>query len=139
MNIFYSFAVKGFIVENITRYDRPDRKPFPCILYELAVSENVYQDLKSILKKFMKRKSSLHYTRLGAMLGILHIPHKWRNHYFCSQFVAEVLRCSKAACLKKDSTLYLPGDFKNLQGMREVFQGNIRSLRTHYKIVQCSV
>ena len=40
MNTFYSFVCKGFIVEKITRYVKPDRKPFACQIYELSVTEN---------------------------------------------------------------------------------------------------
>ena len=42
-NTFYSFVKKGFIVEKVTRYNKPGRAPFPCALYEIPVSEAVYQ------------------------------------------------------------------------------------------------
>ena len=54
LNTFYSIVGKGFIVEKITRYVRPDRDPFPCQLYELEVPEKVYCTVKNILISIVK-------------------------------------------------------------------------------------
>ena len=43
------------------------------------------------------------------VLCLLHIPYKFENKYFCSQFVAEILSRAGAIELKKKETLYLPG------------------------------
>ncbi len=56
MNTFYSFICKGFIVEKISRYLRPDKEPFLCLLYELEVSEEIYQTVKEILNAFVDNK-----------------------------------------------------------------------------------
>lgn len=136
MNTFYSFVVKGFIVEEISRYLRPDRAPFPCQLYELEVSEKVYNSVKKILNSYVERKKHLHYTKLGLVFCLLRIPYKKDHHYFCSQFVADVLRQAKATHLKKHSALYLPGDFKHLPGIRLHFQGNLQSLLNHFEMYQ---
>ncbi|MBQ8625339.1 MAG: hypothetical protein IJ419_04100 [Agathobacter sp.] len=134
MNTFYSFVVKGFIVEDITRYIKPDREPFPCQLYELEVSEKVYRAVKRIIQFYVRRKQELSYTKLGVVLSLLRIPFKRKNKYICSQFVAEVLKRAKAAKLKKFTVLYLPGDFKKLSEMKLVFEGNLQSFITHFRI-----
>lgn len=135
MNTFYSFVCKGFIVEKITRYIRPDWEPLPCLLYELDVSEEVYQSVKERLNRFVENKKAMHYTRLGLLLCLFHIPCRIKNHYFCSQFVAEVLNDGKAACLQKDSALYLPKDFRKLQGVKVKFQGNLQSMINRFGIL----
>lgn len=137
MNTFYSFVVKGFIVEDITRYIKPDREPFPCQLYELEVSEKVYRAVKRIIQFYVRRKQELSYTKLGVVLSLLRIPFKRKNKYICSQFVAEVLKRAKAANLKKFTVLYLPGDFKKLKEMKLVFEGNLQSFITHFEIKPC--
>lgn len=135
MNTFYSFICKGFIVEKITRYLRPDREPFPCLLYEMEVSEEVYQNIKEMLNIFVENKNILRYSYLGLVLGLLHISYKGKNHYFCSQFVAEILKYSKVAYLKKDSELYLPKDFRNLQGVSVRFQGDLKGMLKQFHIL----
>ena len=136
MNTFYSFVVKGFIVEKITRYICSDKAPFPCLLYELEVSEEVYGSIKAIIRTFVEKKELLRYSRLGLILSLFHISLGHRNHYFCSQFVAEVLQYSRAAYLKKDSTLYLPGDFRNLQGVRKIFQGDLNGMLEQFYVTE---
>lgn len=135
MNTFYSFVTKGFIVEKITRYIRPDWEALPCLLYELDVEEEVYQDIKERLNRFLENKKAMHYTRMGLLLCLLHIPCRIKNHYFCSQFVAEILHESKAVFLRKNSSLYLPKDFGRLQGVKVRFQGNLQSLITSFSIL----
>ena len=131
MNTFYSVVGKGFIVEKITRYVRPDRDPFPCQLYELEVPEKVYCTVKKLLEECVENKNSYQYSKLGVVLCLLRIPFRRQHHYFCSQFVAEILKDAKAAELVKDSTLYYPGDFRRMPGMRLHFQGNLRGMMGH--------
>lgn len=135
LNTFYSFVTKGFIVEKITRYVKPDRAPFPCQLYELAVSEEVYCRIKRALEYFIEFKELLHYSRWGATMSVLHIPYKRdRFGFFCSQFVAHVLQQSGAVQLKKKSIGYLSGDLKKLSGMKLNYQGNLKSMIDHFGI-----
>ena len=136
MNTFYSFVTKGFIVESITRYTKPDREPFLCQLYELEVSESVYNRVKEIVDYFVQFKGMLHYTKLGLVLSLFHIPYK-RNRfaYFCTQFVAEVLEYSGAAKLRKKSTRYFSDDLKSLPGMKLSFQGNMKTMIKRFGIV----
>ena len=35
MDTFYTFVSKGYLVESITRYEKPGRPSFPCALYEI--------------------------------------------------------------------------------------------------------
>ena len=79
-NTFYSFVTKGFIVEKLTRYIKPERVPFPCCLYELEVSEKVYETVKKILGYYIEFKSVVYYSKLGLILSLLRIPYK-TNRY----------------------------------------------------------
>lgn len=126
MNTFYSFVVKGFIVEDISRYNRPGRKPFPCALYAMEVSEETYQAVKNNIGNFVRRRSAFRYSRLGLILSLVHIPWKLKNQYICSHFVAETLERCTDAKLKKSSSLYLPKDFSRFRELRMVFQGDLQ-------------
>ena len=68
------------------------------------------------------------FNVLGLMLCALHIRWKRRRHYFCSQFVSEVLEKSGAMELPKDSTLMHPNDYTRLNGLKCVFQGRLADL-----------
>lgn len=132
MNTFYSFVVKGFIVEDISRYNRPGRMPFPCELYAFDVSEEVYQEVKAHMGTFVKKKASLSYTRLGLILTLVHIPWRLKNRYICSHFVAQTpQRCANLR-LKKPSSLYLPKDFPRFRELQMVFKGDLLRLADRF-------
>lgn len=125
MNTFYSFVVKGFIVEDISRYNRPDRSPFPCQLYALDVCEETYQAVRKYLLTFVHKKDTLSYTRLGLILTLIHVPWRLKNRYICSHFVAQTLQRCASIRLRKHSTLYLPKDFPKFPGLHLIFQGDL--------------
>lgn len=127
LNTFYSFTVRGFLAEKITKYVRPGRKPFPCCLYEMEVSKQIYQAIKEKINVFAAGKRNYRYAKLGAVCSLFHIPFIQKQHYFCSQFVAEILGSAKAARLTKSSALYLPRDLAELPNKTMIFQGNLKT------------
>ena len=133
LNTFYSFVSKGFIVEKISRYVKPGRPSFPCQLYELKVTEAAYHRIQEALAYFVEFKEILHYSKLGLILSLLHIPYK-RNRFgfFCTQFVADILRHSGAVKLTHKSTRYFSEDLKGLPGMKLYYQGNLGSLMEQF-------
>lgn len=133
-NTFYSFVKSGFIVEKINRYIKPTREPFPCQLYEMEVNNSVYKKIKRTLNGFVRHKKSFQYNKLGVILSLLKIPYKRKYHYFCSQFVAKVLKDNNLLSSKKDSLLYFPKDFLKLPDIELKFEGNHKSFLTHFNI-----
>ncbi len=123
MDTFYTFVSKGYLVESITRYEKPNRPSFPCALYEIVVTEEVYEQVKKMVYEYKARKSILKYSTLGLVMCFLRIPFKRKNHYFCSQFVAEVLHKCKVLKLKKQSTLYFPKDISKHKELKLIFTG----------------
>ena len=132
MDTFYTFVSKGFFVESITRYEKPDRPSFPCALFEVKVSENVYNKIKEEVLHYKENKSDFKYSTLGLILCFLKIPYKRKNRYFCSQFVAEVLHRCEVVKLKKKSSLYFQKDFLKHKELKLVFQGNHLSFVEKY-------
>jgi hypothetical protein len=130
MNTFYSFVVKGFIVEDIHRYCKRDASP--CALYQLEVTPEVYERVRNLLQSFVRQKPKLRYSYLGLLLSLIHIPSRWKHRYFCSQFVAQVLQRCHATRLRKSSTTYLPRDLHRLQDLRLVFQGDLPHMLERY-------
>ena len=135
-NTYYSFVKKGFIIEKITRYNKPGRAPFPCALYEISVPERMYQTIKTLLQEYVDRKDQFRYTHRSMLLSLLlYIPLQMENRYFCSHFVAEVLQRARLLKEEKDSVLYLPKDFIKLPGVKLVFQGDLHGLSAAYGLV----
>lgn len=109
---FYSFSYKGFVIEKPkTKKSRKRTKESICI--RMQVSEKSYSVIKEEIDGFLMNRSKFGYAKMGIVLCMLHIPYKFKNKYFCSQFVAEVLSQAEAVLLKKKESLYLPDHFLN--------------------------
>ena len=133
-NTFYSFVLKGFRVEKISRFTRSDTAEAPCELYEMEVSDEVYDAAKEELADFTENRERLHYSTVGLILSLFHIPHKSGRGFFCSHFVAHILGKCHAARLRKSSSLYFPRDLRKLPGTKLAFRGNMRSMAEQYQI-----
>lgn len=138
LNVYYSFGLNGFRTETVTHCLKREGEPYACALYVLDVPEKIYVRAKKIIMSFAQDKSRLRYTRFGAALALLRLGCRWQNHYFCSQFVAHVLENAHAAKLKKDSSLYLAEDIARLDGVHEVYRGDMRGLAKKFGIANYS-
>lgn len=108
-NTYYSFNYHGFCVESLEKHRRRGVKKSLC--YRLNVSDDAYEKIKIMIGQFKSNRFDFQYTRIGVLFCVLKIPFKWEKHYFCSQFVAEMLLSSGAVKLKEKPQSYLPNHF----------------------------
>ena len=128
---FYSFARKkphftlpaGLVEERLS-----PRRCVPCCLYALQVSDQTYARLQARLWKMYRRREHYHYSLLGALACFLNLPLQRRRHYFCSQFVADLLESCHAVELPKPPTLVRPADFCSMQCLTPVHRGFLAGL-----------
>lgn len=109
-NSFYSFNVKGFCTESIPKFQRRGVKR--SLLYTLNMEDGAYLKLKNRLEEIKSNPQEMKYSYVGVFLCLLGIPFSWKNHYFCSQFVAEMLDKSHACIMQKKPSLYLPDQLR---------------------------
>lgn len=98
----------------------------------MEVSQKIYEAVKHTIHGFISKKYLYHYAKLGVILGLFHIPIIRKHHYFCSQFVAEVLESTDAAHLEKSSALYYPCDLMKLPNKTKIFEGNLQSFLNRF-------
>lgn len=108
-NTYYSFNYHGFCVETLEKHRR--RGVNKSLSYRLRISDEAYDNMKACIEHLKVHTSEFQYTRIGVLFCALKIPFKWKKHYFCSQFVAEIVANSGAIKLKKKPQLYFPNDF----------------------------
>ena len=100
----------------------------PCALYALEVSDEAYSHALCHAEDFMRHSEEYSFNTLGLILCGLHIRWQRRRHYFCSQFVSEVLQKSGALELPKPSTLMHPSDYAELPELRCLYRGTLADL-----------
>ena len=133
---FYSFARKherfalpaGLVEEQVHSGLLGRMQDAPCCLYALRVTPQVYQRLRSRLSLMVSQRERYHYNLLGTILCLFNLPLVRRDHYFCSQFVAELLRGSGALSFSKSTALFHPADFCRVEGLRPLHRGTIGAL-----------
>ena len=104
------------------------RENVPCALYALEVEDETYARARRRAEHMMAHGRLYRFNVLGLMLCALHIRWRRRRHYFCSQFVSDVLEKSGAMELPKDSTLMHPNDYTKLTQLKCVYKGALRGL-----------
>ena len=104
------------------------REDIPCALYALDVTEEAYLRARRRADHMMAHGELYRFNSLGLLLCALHIRWKRRRHYFCSQFVSEVLQKSGSLDLPKHSTLMHPNDYTSLPELRCLYQGRLGDL-----------
>ena len=104
------------------------REDIPCALYALDVTEEAYLRARRRANHMMAHGELYRFNSLGLLLCALHIRWQRRRHYFCSQFVSEVLQKSGSLDLPKHSTLMHPNDYTSLPELRCLYQGRLGDL-----------
>ena len=112
MTEYYSFNYTGFTVETIEKHRK--RGVERSLSYSISVPDDVYDKIEKAIAVFKANKEDYHYTKLGVICCVLHMPLRRRNRYFCSQFVAELLENSGAVTLFKKPHLFTPNNFTRL-------------------------
>ena len=131
---FYSFARKyrylalpaGLVEEQVTAH----RRTVPCCLYELRVSADTYLRLRQKLRSMYVQREEYRYSILGVLACWFNLSLQRKHHYFCSQFVADLLEDCGAVELPKPPTLLRPADFCSLKGLRTIHQGLLEGILT---------
>ena len=102
----------------------------PCAVYELIVPDEVYDAAFKEVKFFMDNQDSYSFNGLGLISCRFGIPLHRKRHFFCSQFVGEILLRSGAAILPKDTALMRPSDYMLLPELNCLFQGDIGDIHS---------
>ncbi len=105
------------------------RHPFiPCALYELQVSDESYAAAKREVEGIIARSNEYRFNIIGLFLCRMNVPYHRKTHFFCSQFVSEILTRSHALELPKDTSLMRPIDYTTLPELHCKFRGRIFEL-----------
>lgn len=124
MDTYYSFVFKrNFLAESITRYIQKNM-PLPCRLYEIEVTTEQYQRVKQFLQHFVNNRKQFRYAYIGTLTGLIHIPYKYKYHYYCSQFVAEALTYGNVLDIKQNPATMFPPHIAALEPLKLIYEGS---------------
>lgn len=136
LNNFYSFVRKnprlplpaGFTKESAYQGYIGRHPLMKCAFCELRVSDSAYTQILERLAVMNESSDFYQYSLLGVLLCAFGWELKRRRHYFCSQFVGDLLERSGAASLPKPSGLMHPDDYLGLPELTLLYRGTVLGL-----------
>lgn len=120
----------GFVMESphagtFKRF--PDTK---IILMSVPITEEQGMRLKARLEKMYEHRLDYHYNYLGLFLAGIHIYKKFKRHYYCSEFVREMLVEFKIDGAKDLPRIIHPMEFEEMASATEIYRGLLRDFGT---------
>lgn len=126
----YSFGRKkiwnpfqgGFVKEDIKNrlFQRAH-----CKIYSLPVTKEQWERIISFIHEIEKEENHYCYNFLGLFGFIIKRPIKREKAYFCSQFVATVLKESNVIPFEKPVSLMAPCDLPRTSSWKLEFEGKL--------------
>ncbi|MEG0773438.1 hypothetical protein [Clostridium sp.] len=126
--------IAGFTEENLYNgvYKKFSRSE--CLIYKLDVTEEQYEILKEEINKFFMEKEKYKYNFLGLFGVVFNKPIRRRNHYFCTEFVSEVLMKTNIYNLDKNPALTKPDDLIAIEHKEIIYEGFINNYQSFNEV-----
>ncbi|HCW73894.1 MAG TPA: hypothetical protein DHM90_08975 [Clostridiaceae bacterium] len=113
----------GFVEEDLKGGVYQKYTEARCLIYKVKVTKLQYDSLKAELARFQNEADKYHYNLIGLVGAKFGIPLKRKHHYFCSQFVSELLINSKIYDIDKEPEIISPSDLYSVSNMELLYEG----------------
>lgn len=119
--VYWSFNFKGFRKEKPKKNEAIVSKS---VCYKLSVTKEEYDKVVEMIEEFQSRRFEWKYNLAGLLLSRINIKRQKKDHYFCSEFVAEMLQRANIVEFNKNVAHYLPNrlekEMQKLQNLERV-------------------
>ncbi|MFC4402787.1 hypothetical protein [Gracilibacillus xinjiangensis] len=126
----------GFVKENV-------RAPFfrkaTCAIYQLSITEETYERLLDRVKRMEKETDHYRYNLLGLIGVLLNLEWQRERAFFCSEFVATMLREAGIYTDTKPACLTKPQDLKEWHELTLIYHGDLVVYLQKHRIVDVAV
>lgn len=121
----YNIFNNGLIEEGLDKGLFPCFPLSRCLILEIPVTDGEYSAMKNFVQRCYENRDCFRYNAIGLLSYPFGRGLGRDNHYFCSQFVSEVL--SHASFWKREPKLTRPMDFCDIANKRVLYEGLIRA------------
>ena len=97
-----------------------------CAIYSLTITNDEFQRMSQYIQEIAAKKEYYRYNFIGLFGVLFKKPIKRKNAFFCSQFVASVLKESKAIDFEKDLSLIEPSELPHSANFQLIFEGRLK-------------
>lgn len=120
----YNFFIAGFVHEKINEGTFKRFKNTKTKVYRYEVTEEQYESIKDTIEKVWDKKEKYKFNILGLCAVSIHKRVEREYYFYCAEFVKYVLE--KACIETKLPEIIKPDDFKNIEGLEEIYSGYLR-------------
>ena len=117
----------GFAKENLRTRVLKKYENCPCEVISMEVTDENYEKIKNKALYFSDNKDLFGYSYIGIFACWCRIKLKFKNRYFCSQCVSEILKAGNVQ-LSYDPLLMRPMDFMKIKDIKKEYLGTIKDL-----------
>lgn len=122
----YNPWIGGFVQES---FDFGTLKRFSDtkgIVISIPVSENIYERLVHRIDEMLENKQNYYYDMIGLVLAAFNVIYKRKRHYYCSDFVRELLVEFGIEDSAQFEDVVQPMHFLDLPDGREIYRGKLK-------------
>ena len=114
----------GLLKEDV---DKGLFKEANCAVYALTVNEVQLQKMNHYIKEIEAQKGEYRYNLLGLLGFLFNKPIQRKKAFFCSQFVATVLKECNIIDFGKSPSLVAPNDLQKVSKCQLVYEGELKA------------
>lgn len=120
----------GFVEENLHEGVYKKFINSECLIYKVKVSDIQFYSMKKEINRFSDKKYKYKYNFIGLIGILINIPIKRKTHYFCSEFVSEILINCNIYESNKIPSLIRTSDLFEINNKEIVYEGYINNYYT---------
>lgn len=91
----------------------------------IRVEEEEYDRIRAYVLSMYSRRRQYGYNYIGLLAAKFGISYRWENHYYCSEFVKELLEKFGIASEGELSEIVRPVEFLNLRRGKVIYRGSL--------------
>ena len=95
-------------------------------IYSLTITNDEFQKMYQYIQEMDVKKEYYRYNFIGLFGVLFKKPIKRKNAFFCSQFVASVLKESNVIDFEKDLSLVEPSDLPHSANFQMIYEGRLK-------------
>lgn len=133
LNQMYSFGRKYVNIPFIGTFNKEEidkglygfYKTVPCIILEIEVTKEQYENVSELISHFVTNKDRYKYNYMGLFYNLFNKSSGDGDRFLCSEFVYHVLKETDIADLDISRCLVRPQNLLDIKS-RVVYQGNLK-------------
>lgn len=102
------------------------------VVLAVEVNEEHYTEICKILKEMYLQRENYHYNYLGLFLAAIHIQHKQKDCYYCSEFVRYILAKAETGGIERLNPIVQPIHFLLLSHTL-VYRGRLKDYQNRMR------